>query len=75
MMYDCLTCLYILKMETGDLGVLGHLAVPHVEVEPRQEQEFVTRLLPYMEVPIVLGLELKVRLVTMQHVLSVSILG
>ncbi len=63
----------IFQMETGAFGVLGHLVVPHVEEEPRPEQEFVTLLLPYMEVPIVLDLELKVRLVTMQHVLSVSI--
>ncbi len=43
----------IFQMETGAFGVLGHLVVPHVEVEPRPELEFVTLRLHYMEVPIV----------------------
>ena len=60
-------------METGEFGVLGHLVVPLVEVEPRPDQESVTLLLRYMEALIVLGLELKVRFATMYNVLSVSI--
>jgi len=35
-------------METGEFGVLGHLAVPLVEVEARPEHGFVTLLLPQM---------------------------
>jgi hypothetical protein len=60
-------------METGEFGVLGHLVVPLVEVEPRPEQETVTLLLLQMEALHVMGLGLKVRLATMWHVLSVCI--
>jgi hypothetical protein len=60
-------------METGEFGVLGHLVVPRVEVEPRPEQETVTLLLLQMEALHVMGLGLKVRLATMWHVLSVCI--
>jgi len=60
-------------METGDLGLLLQPVVSHVVVEPKQELETVTLLLPQMEAQLVLGLDLKVRLATMLHVLSVSI--
>jgi hypothetical protein len=60
-------------METGEIGLLGHLVVLLVVVEFRIEQENVTFLLPLMEALIVLGHELKVRLATMKNVLSVCI--
>jgi hypothetical protein len=60
-------------METGEFGVLGHLVVPLVEVGPRPEQETVTPLHLQMEAHHVMGLGLRVRLATMQHVLSVCI--
>jgi hypothetical protein len=60
-------------METGEFGVLGLFVVPLVEVEPRPDQETVTLLPPQMEALIVLDQELKVRLATVQHVLSVCI--
>jgi hypothetical protein len=37
-------------METGEFGVIGHLAVSLVEVEARPEHETVTLLLPQMVV-------------------------
>jgi len=60
-------------METGDLGRPLQPVVSLVVVEPKQEHETVTLLLPQMEALLVLGLDLKVRLAIMLHVLSVSI--
>jgi len=60
-------------METGDLGRPLQPVVSLVVVEPKQEHKTVTLLLPQMEALLVLGLDLKVRLATMLHVLSVSL--
>ena len=60
-------------METGGPGLFGQAVVSLVEVEARPEHETVTLLLPQMEAQLVLGLDLKVRLATMLHALSVSI--
>jgi hypothetical protein len=43
-------CYNKLQMETGEFGVLGHIVVPLVVVEPSLEQETVTLLLPQMVV-------------------------
>jgi hypothetical protein len=60
------------QMETGDLGLLGQLAVSLVEVELKPEHETVTILLRYMEVLLALAQELIVNLAALQHALPVS---
>jgi len=53
-------------MEAGEIGLNGPLVVSLVGVEARQELTDATVLLP------VLGPELRHRLVTLEHVISVS---
>ncbi len=57
---------YKLQKEAGEIGLNGPLVVSLVGVESRQELTHAIVLL------LVLGLQLKRRLVTLEHVLSVS---